>query len=669
MTERFIHRRIAELTENIDSNLALCLLLFRGISEKGIHKIGAKMSDDSDQNNIEDTDNETPWEIISKGRKGYFRDVIRELVCIYNISQDIEQFLIQTFQNDDSNWDAVFSLVDFLSDIPMERMATVQDCFRSLLVRNCNDEVAKHSDWYMPKEIMQCMAEVLDIHGGSVYDPCCGSGMLLLTAHAKLDKDSQCRLIGQAIDPRLSMITKLSLALQGVDYSIETDSARAVQNDLFPNQFFDYILANPPFNYKLPESGHFDYYDPRWICGLPSKSNCNFAWIQHIVYHLSDHGKAAIIMSNGTLSSPAVRDKKIREAIIESGIVEAIVVFPKYLFHGTEVPFCMWLLNKDHVNRDNVLFLDLTKSTYAKDKKLIQIPNYVIGIVSDYRSERKITQSSERAIVSVKQISENGYILSPNLYLPSEYQIAAKTNMNMLREELGRLENIPRTVCMQLEQWLAMQPAVSWSRMNLMDAYEVTGGISKSKDAIGHGYPMVDTSMVIKNRFIPDAFTQYIEADIGEQCRFCILEGDVILNRTSEAISSLACCCIADRDYDAVYSGYTKRLRPIYREMLDYAYMAGFFSSEIYRKQITDLSPAFTTRASINNDTLSKIHIYYPNREMQKKLGNILHVLHEVIVSAQQREVCIRLQKIWDILVEQFITLPILEQMRKWGSE
>lgn len=667
MTDRAICRKITGLSEAIEENLVLCLLLFRRDSKRYIHRIEQEMLDNLQHSCREETDSITPWEIIEKGRKESFRNVVHDLVCAYDLSPDIERYLMQTFWIDDSNIDFVCELVDFLSDVPADKMAAVEECFGRLLLKWCNGEEDMHGDLHMPKEIMQCMIEALDIQGGSIYDPCCGSACLLLAALAKADENPKCRLFGQAAESKISMIAKLSLAVQGADYFIETYSASAVQGDLFPHKSFDYVLANPPFNYKLPEDGYFDHYDPRWMYGLPSRGNCNFAWLQHIIYHMNERGKAAVIMPNSTLSSSAARDKEIREAIIQAGVVEAIIVFPKYLFHGTEVPFCMWLLNKDNLNKDNVLFLDVTRSIYGKDKDVTQIMNYVADMVADYRSGKEIFQSSAHAVASIKQISESGYMLSPNLYLLSDYQITAKSTMNMLREELGQLEDIPAAFRMQMEEWYTIQPATSWFSANLIDAYIVTGGISKSKDAIGHGYSMVDTAMVIKNRFIPDAFTQYIDADVDEQYRFRILEGDVIMNRTSETISSLACCCVADRDCNAVFSGYTKRLRPINREILDPSYMAGFFSSEIYRKQIVDLSPAFTTRASINNDTLSKIHIYYPNRELQKKLGNILHGIYEIMILEEQLEARIRLQKIWDILVEQFITLPILKQMREGG--
>ena len=120
----------------------------------------------------------------------------------------------------------------------------------------------------------------------------------------------------------------------------------------------------------------------------------------------------------------------------------------------------------------------------------------------------------------------------------------------------------------------------------------------------------------------PDSFSAFVDVSKDEIQKYDIKCGDILLNRTSETIKQLACCSVASTDCCAVYGNYVKRLRPKKEGVVNPLYMAGYFSSAIYRREVERVSPVYTTRANMNVERLSVISIYYPNlvRQLISKL-------------------------------------------------
>lgn len=141
--------------------------------------------------------------------------------------------------------------------------------------------------------------------------------------------------------------------------------------DAFPDERFDDILANPPFNIK-DWSDELMQEDTRRAFGAPPASNANFAWIPHIYSHLSASGVAGVVMANGSMSSMEGGEGDIRRLLVEGGAVGAMVALPGQLFYGTTIPACIWILAKDRSNgigrnrhlrdrRGEALFIDARK--------------------------------------------------------------------------------------------------------------------------------------------------------------------------------------------------------------------------------------------------------------------------------------------------------------------
>jgi type I restriction enzyme M protein len=207
----------------------------------------------------------------------------------------------------------------------------------------------KNGQFFTPDCVAKLLVEMLQPLKGNIYDPCCGTGTMFVhvidyvNTHGGGLKDIA--IFGQESSTMLHRICRLNLALRGIDHSnIKWNSGGSLLEDDFPNLKADYILANPPFNDK-DWGGELLKNDIRWQYGTPPAGNGNYAWIQHVVFHLSFQGKAAILLPNGSLSSRNASESGIRERLSESGLVDCVLGLPDRLFLNTSIPACVWLLS------------------------------------------------------------------------------------------------------------------------------------------------------------------------------------------------------------------------------------------------------------------------------------------------------------------------------------
>ena len=113
---------------------------------------------------------------------------------------------------------------------------------------------------------------------------------------------------------------KMNLSIRGIDADLGPKNDDTFFNDLHRTERFDYILANPPFNMS-DWGGDKLKDDPRWEYGMPPEGNANFAWMQHMIHHLSQSGRIGLVLANGSLSSQTNNEGEIRKNIVNAGLV------------------------------------------------------------------------------------------------------------------------------------------------------------------------------------------------------------------------------------------------------------------------------------------------------------------------------------------------------------
>lgn len=653
-----------KLACHIDPNVLNCLLLIRQASETYIPS-GSQLTLEELSNDNKAT-NKTPWEIVANsiyfGNNDYI-SVIRYAMSLIKRQLPFFDTMTANLQSTKIDEAALIEIIDLLSCISLNTMS-LSTIYESRLCKEARDTTLKYGDFYTPQCIVRCLLQLLNIKGeATVYDPCCGSGAMFCIAK-KFYPDETIQFYGQTLDKISYEICQMNLYLHGLYAELGNKPANTLLEDLHINRKFDYIISNPPFNLS-------DWYGntdiervKRWEYGFPPRKNANYAWLQHIISHLKENGRAVVLLPNGSLTTQNSAELDIRKKILCEGLVEAIIALPAGLFYNTKIPCCIWIINKSLKQKANVLLVDARHIKFnMHGNDTIQIDK-LLKLVQQHRKETLQKRTEWYAIVPLNEIEQKHYILSPNLYTKNK-----EISLNAIKNNYSHFIKTIDMICLKmpdnfchvyLTQWNNLAVSTEWKNKFLDEMYLIFGGVTKRKEAFGHGYPMVDVKTILYNPFLPNSFSTFVEVSKDEIEKYNIKCGDILLNRTSETINQLACCSVACTDCCAVFGSYVKRLRPKKEGVVNPFYMAGYFRSAIYRREVEKVSPVYTTRANMNVDRLSAMSIYYPDLEMQDKIGSTLFYVYQFQKTNQNKELNGLLDEFVKSLIEQFITYPVL---------
>ena len=191
---------------------------------------------------------------------------------------------------------------------------------------------------------------MLEPFKGRVYDPAMGSGGFFVQSERFIEdnqgKVGDVSIYGQEYNHTTWQLAAMNMAIRGLDFNFGKEPANTFTNDQHPDLRADYVMANPPFNMKEWNTGVADD-DPRWAYGTPPPNNANFAWLQHMLYHLAPKGSLGLLLANGSMSSNTNNEGDIRKTLIEKDLVECMVALPGQLFTNTQIPACIWFLTKN----------------------------------------------------------------------------------------------------------------------------------------------------------------------------------------------------------------------------------------------------------------------------------------------------------------------------------
>ena len=301
----------------------------------------------------------------------------------------------------------------------------------------------EEGEFYTPHDVVQLIATVIEPFDGTLYDPCCGSGGMFIQStdlvKAKQGDISRINVYGQEKEAATYRLAKMNLALRGISHNLGSESDSTFTHDLHKGLYFDYIMANPPFNLK----GWWDENlrnDPRWIdYGIPPESNANYAWILHMLSHLKPlDGVAGFLLANGALGDTDALE--IRKQLIKNDKVEAIIILPRELFITTDISVTFWILNqnkkggkyhgRDLRNREHeILFMDLRTWTDnpvkgEQKKKVLLDVKQIQRVAEIYHTWQSVgTDGSNYAVpelyrsVGIDEIEKNGWTLVPSKYI------------------------------------------------------------------------------------------------------------------------------------------------------------------------------------------------------------------------------------------------------------
>ncbi|MCI0485590.1 MAG: type I restriction-modification system subunit M [Blastocatellia bacterium] len=314
-------------------------------------------------------------------------------------------------------------------------------------------EGKKGGQFYTPESVVRVLVEVLAPHKGKVYDPCCGSGGMFVQSEKFVESHGgrfgDISIYGQESNPTTWRLVAMNLAIRGMDFNLGKEPADSFLRDQHPDLRADFIMANPPFNIS-------DWWnerladDPRWQFGAPPQSNANFAWLQHILYHLKPTGMAGVILANGSMSSSQNNEGAIRKAMIEADVIDCMVALPPQLFINTQIPACIWFLARDkrtngRDRRGEMLFIDARKLGRMETRvSRVFDDEDIARIANTYHAWRQDGETQEPYedvpgfcyAASLEKIHEHDYVLTPGRYVGAE---AVEEDDEAFAEKMKRL--------------------------------------------------------------------------------------------------------------------------------------------------------------------------------------------------------------------------------------
>ena len=255
----------------------------------------------------------------------------------------------------------------------------------------------------------------------------------------------------------------MNLALRGISHNLGSESDSSFTNDLHKGMYFDYIMANPPFNLKGWYNENLKN-DSRWTDYVtPPESNANYAWILHMLSHLKPlTGVAGFLLANGALGDTDANAFEIRKKLIQNDKVEAIIILPRELFISTDISVTFWILNQNKKggkyhgrelrNREHeILFMDLRcwieNPVKGEQKKKVRLITEQIQRVADiYRKWQSVGTDGKHFAepelyrsVSIEEIEQNNWTLVPSKYIEfidHDMEIDYPKEMARIQQEL-----------------------------------------------------------------------------------------------------------------------------------------------------------------------------------------------------------------------------------------
>lgn len=381
-------------------------------------------------------------------------------------------FVEGTFTTRNLGANDIKKLVDEVNKISHKSFGTEKDLigrvYEYFLNQFAVNATKEEGEFYTPHDVVQLIAAMIEPYDGTLYDPCCGSaGMFIQSAalvEAKQGDISRINVYGQEKDAATYRLAKMNLALRGISHNLGETSDSTFTNDLHKGLYFNYIMANPPFNLK----GWYDdnlKNDSRWADYVtPPDSNANYAWILHILSHLKPRdGVAGFLLANGALNDSDTVE--IRKRLIQNDKVEAIIVLPRELFITTDISVTLWILNQNkkggsyhgrnlRSRTGEILFMDLRQWTEnpVKDenkKKVRLIPEQIQHAADIYHTwQTEGTDSTNYAVpelyrsVNIAEIEENNWALTPSKYIEfidHDLDIDYPKEMARIQEEMRQV--------------------------------------------------------------------------------------------------------------------------------------------------------------------------------------------------------------------------------------
>lgn len=305
--------------------------------------------------------------------------------------------------------------LDFMHDDA--EIDVLGDAYEYLIGQFAANAGKKAGEFYTPQQVSKILAKIVTADKTdlkNVYDPTCGSGSLLL----RIGNEANVRhYYGQELNSTTYNLARMNMLLHEVSFQdFDIELGDTLEHPHFSDMRFEAVVANPPYSANWSADAKF-LDDERFSSygKLAPKSKADFAFVQHMIYHLDDNGTMAVVLPHGVLFRGAAEGVIRQYLIEEKNYLDAVIGLPANVFYGTSIPTCILVFKKCRQDDNTVLFIDASNEfEKAKNQNNLTDEN-VEKIVDTYKNREAIDKYSY--VATLDEIKENDYNLNIPRYV------------------------------------------------------------------------------------------------------------------------------------------------------------------------------------------------------------------------------------------------------------
>ncbi len=314
------------------------------------------------------------------------------------------------------------------------------DAYEYLIGKFASGAGKKAGEFYTPQQVSMVLARLVTVGKTklkTVYDPTCGSGSLLLRVAREVKEVGA--FYGQESNPTTYNLCRMNMIMHDVHYKkFDIRNEDTLERPQHMDQRFEAIVANPPFSAQWSASPLFmsdDRYAP--YGRLAPKGTADFAFVQHMIYQLSDTGTMACVLPHGVLFRGGA-EGHIREYLIkERNYLDAVIGLPANIFYGTGIPTCILVLKKNREHADTVLFIDASQHFEKVKTQNVLRPEDIDRIIATYKT--RAAEDKYSYVAPLSELAENDYNLNIPRYVDT-FEEEEAVNLKAVSAALKKLE-------------------------------------------------------------------------------------------------------------------------------------------------------------------------------------------------------------------------------------
>ena len=395
---------------------------------------------------------------------------------------DIDLYSNRLGAGDQKQSDTVSGLIKEIdkADLLNSDADVLGNAYEYLIGQFASETGKKAGEFYTPQAVSKILTRIAisgqeDRKGLSVYDPCMGSGSLLLNAKKYAKEPNYIKYYGQELMMSTYNLARMNMFLHG----IAPENQKLRNGDTLDSDWptdeeidFNMVLMNPPYSAKWSAAPGF-LQDERFsdYGVLAPKSKADYAFLLHGLYHLKNNGTMAIVLPHGVLFRGAA-EGKIREKLLRAGNIYAVIGLPANLFYNTSIPTCIIVLKKHRDGRD-VLFIDASKK-FEKGKKQNTMTDEHINAVLELYHKRE-TVEKEAFLASFEDIEKNDFNLNIPRYVDN-FEKEEEIDLNDLLADIKatdeELEKTEKEFLSMLKELTSSDEAIMASLNELIEKME-----------------------------------------------------------------------------------------------------------------------------------------------------------------------------------------------------